>query len=789
MISQVHARWSRLSQMSWDEMQTRLRQEMNKRVDWAVYSAGLNPSRNGVSAGAEISGQFFFKPEEVQGRVTLLKKYLPDAVETILQDADGICQHHFHLLGYPDLDYSREIDWHLDAVHGKRAPLQPWFQIRFLDFSQVGDHKIIWELNRLQHFVTLAKACVLSGEQRYRNELIRQWSSWQNANPYPLGINWASSLEVAFRSLSWLWVLQILGAEIPANFRHDLKQALARNGWYIERYLSTYFSPNTHLLGEAVALLFLGTLCPEFRESKRWREKGWRIVTDESQRQVRPDGVYFEQSLYYHVYALDFFLYARCLASCNGIEIPPEFDSTLKKMLDVLRTLAQAGRIEGFGDDDGGRVFDPHRNRAEHMTDPLATGAVLFQNDDYSSAARLTEESIWLFGETATEILRSTAGVARKPESKRFPSGGIYAIAAAEPRRQLMMIDAGPQGTGRSGHGHADALSIRFSADGRRRLIDPGTYSYVESDERTAFRGTGAHNTLRVDGVDQAIEDGPFAWSSIPQARIESWIEGETFTLFSASHDGYQRLMDPVTHRRQVVQVRDFWLVRDAVIGRGQHGLEIFWHFAPEMSVEPSDEIFLARPADDSEMQLELLPAKNSGWACEMIEGSFSPAYGSKLEAALLRCKIHTHMPAECATLLVPSIGQRPSRGIFYAVSTPAVNDKGNVKAYCYRRSEESSYMIFCDCAGGWRAGPWESDGRFLFCHVQSNRVTQVVSCGASFIKFNSAVVFKTTTPVERWEWMQGTDGAEVFSSDSVLAGTSAEHVFERGNASFEPRQ
>src|SRR5208282_3472192 len=127
---------------------------------------------------------------------------------------------------------------------------------------------------------------------------------------------------------------------------------------YIERYLSTYFSPNTHLLGEAVALFFIGTLCREISAAERWRNLGWKILLEESQRQVRSDGVYFEQALYYQVYALDFFLHARLLASVNGFPIPEPFDNVLKKMLDVVEAISEVGPPEGFGDDDGGRVFN-----------------------------------------------------------------------------------------------------------------------------------------------------------------------------------------------------------------------------------------------------------------------------------------------------------------------------------------------------------------------------------------------------------------------------------------------
>src|SRR5260370_18559374 len=186
-----------------------------------------------------------------------------------------------------------------------------------------------------------------------------------------MGINWGSSLEVAFRSISWLWVRNLTAHNrvLPARFEHALLRGLARNGRYIERYLSTYFSPNTHLMGEAVALFFIGTLCPELEPARRWQQKGLGIVLAEAVRQVRPDGVYFEQSLYYHVYALDFFLHARVLAACNGIPVPESFDRVLEKRLEVVRVLTCNGSAQTFGAHDGGRLVNPRRYRAEPMSD------------------------------------------------------------------------------------------------------------------------------------------------------------------------------------------------------------------------------------------------------------------------------------------------------------------------------------------------------------------------------------------------------------------------------------
>ena len=233
-----------MSRMSWDEARTRFIQEISKRLDLIRYQAGHDFTAGKTAFSHESGGKFFFAADDVKERASLLREFLPDEVAIIRDEADAICKHHFNLLGYVGLDYGAEIDWHLDVVHGKHAPLKPWYKINYLDFHEVGDHKVIWELNRQQHLVTLAKAWRLSGEEQYLTELVNQWKSWWNRNPYPLGINWASSLEVAFRSLSWLWVANLLDeASVPSNFRADLSRALALNGRHIERYLSAYFSP------------------------------------------------------------------------------------------------------------------------------------------------------------------------------------------------------------------------------------------------------------------------------------------------------------------------------------------------------------------------------------------------------------------------------------------------------------------------------------------------------------------------------------------------------------------
>ncbi len=779
--------------MSWDELNTRVGQEISKRLDLACYRIGMQRQTNGLrhpESREATWGRFFFAPAHLPHLAYLLRKRLSAEVEGIIREADEICRHRFRLLGYTDVDYGTEIDWHLDAVHGKRAPLQPCFKIQFLNFAEVGDHKVTWELNRHQHLVTLAKAWRLTGEARYVDELLAQWYSWQRANPYPLGINWASTLEVAFRSLSWLWVSELLAdcEALTEGFRRELLRALGSNGRYIERYLSTYFSPNTHLLGEAVALFFIGILCPEIPSARRWQQRGWRIVLQEAERQVRSDGVYFEQALYYHVYALDFFLHARQLALCNRIPIPAAFDQTLVRMLEVLSALSQAGPPEGFGDDDGGRVFNPRRNRAEHLTDPLALGAIIYGRADFRSAATLTEEAIWLLGTGGVSGFDALPAGQPAMESKSFEAGGLYLMAGAWETPGQLVIDAGPQGTGRSGHGHADALSVRLSFGGRRCLIDPGTFCYIDDrGYRHLFRGTMSHNTLRVDAKEQAVPEGPFAWSSIPSVRAERWLRGNTFTLFSGSQTGYSRLPDPVFHRRFVLHISrrpgcasdeehdaGFWLVRDIAEGREAHELEIFWHIAPDLIVTQEAGVFTAATSNPcaaagsrDAIRLALMPAREAGWSYRVVSGWASPAYGAKEPAPVVRFSAHTGLPAECATLLRPMCGAGDHRGRPGTFSKIEV-EFGKASAYRYDDVGTTEYFVFAAAGASrppWGLAAWVSDAEIFYARIERARPVHLVLCDASFAEFQGESVVHREEHQERLEWLQEEGTVRMFSS------------------------
>jgi len=753
----------RLRQMELGEMADRCRQAIAKRYDAVLGLLGYDFVARSISSPRSDAPKFFFSRQSLDGVIGLVKERLPGRAEQIVQEAEEICKHSFNLLGYSNLDYSAgargwNIDWHWDAVHNKRAPKKAFYKIRYLDYEQCGDSKVIWELNRHQHLVTLAKAACLIHDLRYVDEILRQWRHWQAENPYPMGINWASSLEAAFRSLSWLWTYHLLQA-VPgvSEIRGEWLRGLALHGRHIERYLSTYFSPNTHLLGEGVALFFIGVLCPELEAAERWKVLGWKIVVQESERQIQGDGFHFEQSTYYHVYALDFFLHAALLASLNTIPIPKSLEDKLEKMLSALALMSRFGPPPGFGDDDGGRLFDPRRNRSEHLADPLAAGAILFHRGDFKSvAATLREETLWLLGAEGVRQWDELEETEPDHDSVALAASGYYLLAADDAQ---LIVDAGPLGTASAGHGHADALSVCLQNRGQLSLIDSGTFEYVGAnrDRRNQFRGTAAHNTVRVDGLDQTEVATVFSWKKLTKANVEHWVSAPHFDLLIVSHNGYERLPRPVTHHRWILSLRNgIYLIRDFLVGSGICHIEIPWHCAADL---PSEEDEGHRTS-----KTLLLPVRDSGWKAELRNDVFSPAYGGTAPMHVLTFVRDLSLPAQFATLLNTS--ERASAAAFLRQLEPDQHLK--VSQYEFQSGQENYLFFYNDRGGTWRSGSTTSDAKFVCYKKAPPSHQELFFCDGTYATVDEAVDLRCTRRVGWAELIVSDQGCQSSSSEGA---------------------
>lgn len=579
----------------------------------------------------------------------------PDEEPSLLRAADDSCRHRFSVFSQP-VAFEREIDWHYDPVAQKSAPLRYWTQIPYWQADVAPGVKYIWELNRHQHFVTLAQAYALSGDRRFAVELFGQWQHWLQANPYGWGINWCSSLEAGLRLISWTWALQIAKASsyLTPLFYCHLLQSVEQHADYIAGHLSRYSSANNHLLGEAVGLIYAGSYFEHLRRAGEWREIGFTVFFAEFLRQVHPDGVSREQSTQYQLYVFYYGLLALMAADHTGRPVAQEFRQRLVKMAEFVQALLdESGELPGIGDEDGGQVLLLSKSGPPALR-MLSTAAVAFERNDLKLGA-LHPEAVWLAGLERSNGWRNKQPAATQRKHAFYPDGGYVILhRTLNNCRQRLILDAGPLGLDRmAAHGHADALSLVLSAAGRPVLIDSGTFSYrCDPGWREYFRSTRAHNTIEIDDQSQSEIVGPFQWGHRANPRFIKVRLAQEPLLITAEQDGFRRLN--VLHERRLEQKGARWLVTDTLRGRGKHQVLLTWHLAPGTTQRLSGEKFLwSCPGLSMTLMVRASAAFDSRiqqGALDPIQGWHSTAYGAKNSHPVLCITLFNLLPVEIIT-------------------------------------------------------------------------------------------------------------------------------------------
>lgn len=566
--------------------------------------------------------------------------------------ADAVLSGSYDLLGYRAVRTTSPPDWHLDAVHNRHAPLVFWHSVPYLD-RQCGDHKITWELNRHQHFLTLGRAYALTEDPRYYREFVTQITSWIAANPPLLGTNWASMLELSFRSLSWLWALHFFAGAVKDDEQEpwivDLLMALDRQLTHVERNLSRYFSPNTHLSGEALALYVAGRALPELGSSASRARAGREVLIEEAGRQVREDGMHAELSAHYHRYSTDFYLLALNVARVTGDDADAAFRDAALRQSRALRLLADDGGVLPLlGDDDGGQLFPICGRPVWNCADTLATAAVLLTEPSLALDDTLPEEARWLCGGRPE---RAASGAARSPiASAALAASGYY--VSRNTLGDHLVFDCGPHGFLNGGHAHADALSVVLTVRGKPFLVDPGTATYtMDPERRDRFRSTAMHNTVLVDGRNQSETSGPFHWRSRTDATCAAWQSSPGRDYVAGQHDGYA----PVRHAREVLAMHGTgWIIVDRITGGTHVEAAAMWHVHPDW-VLAEIEHNTARFSHRDGLRVTITSSVPLDRADDPALDEYAPEYGRVIRGTCLRSRVGGATPLTLAAFVVAS--------------------------------------------------------------------------------------------------------------------------------------
>lgn len=665
---------------------------------------------------------FFFDADDREKLLALI----PDADKAAtIQEADAICNRLF-TFRRTQIKFDGAMDWQC-TPHGN------------VDWR--------WDLNRHTCFVTLGRAYCYTGNDKYALQYRALLCDWLEQNPARTDQpNWTSVLEVACRVSSWIWSFYLFrdAPALDAEMCLLFLRGLLVHARYLDANIELHV-PNNHLLLEAKALTCLGILLPEFRESAGWRRRGTQLLCAQVSRQVCPDGVHGEYATLYHQIVASELLEWLVLLENNNLPVPPRMLSTFSRMLDFEAALTKPdGTLPLFGDS---------ALQDTYLRFSATRAGRLFMKQAGAAPIAADEATCWLLGPKRVAMAPG-APDSHDVTSRAFPKGGYFVMRSGNDADQLYLaFDCGPFGMqALPNHGHADALSLDLFAYGQTRLVDPGFYGTSFGETwRNYFRGTRAHNTVVVDDLDQSELMDVRRVYRPARATLLDWRSNAGFDFVDGAHNGYERLAEPITHRRQILFIKPFyWVVVDTLTGRGLHTFDFYFHLMPGAAVEldTRSKMFMCQYADGG--GLTIAPYVAAELHAQVFTGEINPIQGwvslfagEKQVAPVLRYRMRATAPVQFCTLLLP---QRAGESSSIAVTPLAVGSpapEAGLSALALEIETEGYVDYFLadpvKKLARKRLMQYETDAQLFFARHDNRSLAprQVFRHGGTFAEFN----------------------------------------------------
>lgn len=582
----------------------------------------------------------------------------------IVEEAEKVCNHYLfcHNLG-------ENIDWYVNPL---------------------ADPEWLWSLHRVPYWVTLGRAYRQTKDERYSAEFARLFLDWYEKTPVSefmskpyveIRRNWPPVwrvIETAIR-LYTAFLPCLLLFKDSQNLTDDVFLQILTSIWEHAEYLHTHFSARRATLNfmmmECAGLWQAGVMFPEFEMSETWKKEALERLANELPAQVYPDGGQKEITPVYHLVCTITSMQNYILAERNNIELPKVIPETVEKMLEWLSLMVRPDwTLPMLGDADLDNLAKEKADSALHEGMNITND--LLDLNDLRSAFRMgaelfrREDFLWF----------STLGKKGRPPSKlsvMLPDSGLYIMRSGWSETDGYALLACPKMErvdAAMHHRHGDALHFEMCACGETLLTDSGRYCYMRTELvspgafQKPFSATRMHNTVVVDGVEQ-IEwsKDPLCPLLFPNSICNRWYTSESLDWVDVAHDGYQRLHNPVTHRRRVAFIKPhYWVVEDILDGKGEHDFELFWHFVPGDVTVESDKTAVFRKASKVKLIVNCL---EDPVGVEVIRGQTEPlqgwvsfGYGHKEPAPVLRTARKAAVPTRFVTVLLPFRGKdRPT--------------------------------------------------------------------------------------------------------------------------------
>jgi len=606
-------------------------------------------------------GEFFYRIRQRVRTHVFDKRQMEKSSAPVELPKSSIIEDGSAHLDYPifdkTVDVFKPVHWHLDLSTGREFPKSFAHKIDIRS-DKYGSAKHVWEVNRMQFMLHIAMLYKNSGNGKYLDLFRYHLTSWKNDNPYMVGVNWYSNIEVNLRLICWYFCWQVLDVDgVCADIaKEPTFKEFVRDVWrpliyehaeYSYNHPSLCSSANNHLISE-YAGLFVAACGWDIPNRKARLEYAKAGLEREILTQNTAEGVNREEAAEYIQFIDDFFLIAAVVGRRAGVEFSEAYNKRLHSMADYMNAMLDCNcNYPMYGDGDDGFVLRPdsggHFNNFKSL---LSSFAVYFEDASFKRAGVMWDEkNELLFGYEGRKkfLMLPTVNAGFLTDGNRFfPESGHFIFRRAEGIagsgfcETYLHFDAAPLGfLSIAAHAHADALSFILHVDGFPVVVDPGTFTYhTQKDLRAYFVSTIAHNTVCVNGKNQANQAGPTMWLNHYKAKVVSCDEKSGEVV--ATHNGYAS--DGVSHMRKIQFNRDKneFMIVDTLRCEKVATVEIPFHLHPETTVRLDGRMVALDVPSARRVMIELdekltYTVRDDGW--------YSEHFGEKVPMQYLYAK------------------------------------------------------------------------------------------------------------------------------------------------------
>ncbi|PQP82414.1 heparinase [Paenibacillus sp. PCH8] len=589
---------------------------------------------------------FYLSTAELQQAAQYYQKHFPEEARNSLTIANRAILNEFMVPYTNNLDHWVPLGTPVDWLH-----------------NPTNDLEFTWGINRHWHMLDLGKAYLMKDNPLYVTTFMEHFRSWRQQNPVPVNPGYDEAvffqkpgpwrlLETGLRVQSWISAYKYMASSplLDEGFQAEFLQGLEEHAEFLTCYLGS--TEINHAIMHMQGLFMMATFCHQHPRSPYWRQMAVERLELCLLHQLNEEGIQIELNTHYHNASIEMFGTPYLLGEISGHPFSAWYGQCLRQMAAFTEAMVRPDhQSTGIGDSDW---LGDGRQRLTLL------GAIL-EDEDLMARGTDSSECLWLLGvEKYEHCIRLQEARSSSQSSRAFPKTGYYVMRDA---RQYLFFDAAAMG---GAHGHADALNMEWMWKNQLFFTDTGRYTYEEGEWRKYFKSTRAHNTITLDGLDQTPYVSTQQWGK-PEAqattlRSES---NDSYHFMDASHDGYTRLPDPVTHRRWILAGVDvpLLLIVDWLDAQAEHTLEQRFHLHPQADLalrmnddgEPTAGINQAESAVILSMQWVTAGIAKGNFEVTEQPGWISEVYGSKSETSVIQGRAEFSGKVGILTLCLPA--------------------------------------------------------------------------------------------------------------------------------------